>query len=247
MFSKYAVHKKFEKIEKSYAASFTKMNCSRWCWQTQFWSAAGFGNKMKLKSRLLPFSLIFGVNVHFVFSFVVFYFLSKFWYMLTVRLCILGHSKFHVWDHVLCWLAWNYHWNSLARYAISGQSDTETKSPLPDTDSLGSTNEPLLVESVGFVILHTVMQRCGQNGYSTWKMQYLCKILQWAWPLRRKKRKHCWYLCLSPWSPYMYLCKLLVVHEYPCLDPFSSMCIYVLLHLVLVYIFTSIWSFCNFG
>ena len=61
----------------------------------------------------------------------------------------------------------------------------------------------------------------------------------------KKKRKHCWYLCSSPWSPYMYLCKLLVVHEYPCLDPFSSMYIYVLLHLVLVYIFTSIWSICN--
>ena len=51
--------------------------------------------------------------------------------------------------------------SSLARYAISGQSDTETKSPLPDTDSLGSTNEPLLVQSVGVVILHMVMQRCG--------------------------------------------------------------------------------------
>ena len=28
-----------------------------------------------------------------------------------------------------------------------------------------------------------VTQRCGQNVYGTGKMQYLCKSLQWAWPL----------------------------------------------------------------
>ena len=138
---------------------FPKMNCCGWCRQTQFWSAAGFGNKMKLKSKLLPFSFIFGVNICFVFGFCSLLLFEQI-LIHADRLCILGHSEFHVWNHVLCQLAWNCHWSSLARYAISGQSDTETKSPLPDTDSLGSTNEPLLVPSVGVVILHMVMQQC---------------------------------------------------------------------------------------
>ena len=36
---------------------------------------------------------------------------------------------------------------------------------------------------IGVVILRTVMHQCGWNAYSTRKMQYLCKILQWAQPL----------------------------------------------------------------
>ena len=92
---------------------FLKMNCSRWCWQTQFLSIVGLGkgNEMKLKSRLPPFSFIcIWCQCSFCFWFYSLLPLSKFWYTLTVRLGILGHSKFYVWDCVLYRLTRNYHW-----------------------------------------------------------------------------------------------------------------------------------------
>ena len=55
---------------------------------------------------------------------------------MTVRLAILGCSKFHIWDCVLVdWLEIII--ISLARYAISGQSDSDTDSDTSDrqTDS----------------------------------------------------------------------------------------------------------------
>ena len=60
---------------------------------------------------------------------------------MTVRLGILGCSKFHIWDCVLVdWLEIII--ISLARYAISGQSDTDksdrqTDSSVIYTGSLG--------------------------------------------------------------------------------------------------------------
>ena len=79
---------------------FLKISCSRRCWQTQFSSStAGFGNEMKLKAKLSPFSLIhIRCQRAFCFRFFSLLHLSKFWYMLTVRLGILGRSEFHVWS-----------------------------------------------------------------------------------------------------------------------------------------------------
>ena len=70
---------------------------------------------MKLKSRLLSLSLIcIQCQSMSFFSFAIFYLqvnaaISK--YMLTVFWGILGHSKFHFWDHVLSWLTGKYHWS----------------------------------------------------------------------------------------------------------------------------------------
>ena len=56
------------------------MNCSRQCWQTQFMSKVGFGNKMKLKSRLPPFFLICILREYaFCFCFHSCLHLSEFW------------------------------------------------------------------------------------------------------------------------------------------------------------------------
>ena len=76
---------------------------SKQCQQTQFLSTAGFGNKMKMKSRLPPFSLIrIWCQCAFCLRLCTCLHLSKFWYMWTVRLGTLGCFRFYVWDCVLC-------------------------------------------------------------------------------------------------------------------------------------------------
>ena len=87
------------------------MNCSRRCRQTQFSFTVGFGDEMKLKSRLPPFSLIW---IRCPFAFCYRYRsllpLSKFWYKLTVRLGVQVRSKFCVRDRFLYRLTGNYYW-----------------------------------------------------------------------------------------------------------------------------------------
>ena len=98
---------------------FPKM--SRQCRQTQFLFTAGFGNEMKLKSRLPPFSLNrIWCQRTFCLRLRSRLYLSKFWYTRTVRLGTLGCFRFHVWDRVLCRLTGNYHWSV---YAISRWPD----------------------------------------------------------------------------------------------------------------------------
>ena len=99
---------------------------SRRCRQTQFLSTAGFGNEMKLKSRLPPFSLIrIWCQRVFCLRLRSRLHLSKLWYTRTVRLDTLGCFRLHVWDRVLCRRTGNYHWycKSLAGYAISRWPD----------------------------------------------------------------------------------------------------------------------------
>ena len=63
---------------------------------------------------------------------------STFEYILMLyadKLGMLVHSKFHVWDLMSPVDDWKILLISLAKYAISGQSDMETD--LPDTGSLG--------------------------------------------------------------------------------------------------------------
>ncbi len=84
---------------------------SKRCRQTQFLSTMGFGNEMKLKSRLPPFSLIrIWCQRAFCLRLRSRLHLSKFWYTRTVRLGTLGCFRFNVWDRVLCRLTGNYHW-----------------------------------------------------------------------------------------------------------------------------------------
>ena len=125
------------------------MNFSRQCQQTQFLSMVGFGNKMKLKSRLLPFSLI---CISFCFQFCSHLPLSTFGYTLTVRLGILGHSKFHVWDHVLYQLTGNYH-SSVWQDVWILASLIWRLILLPDMGSLG----------FGFRLIIKVLQKSMQN------------------------------------------------------------------------------------
>ena len=59
-------------------------------------------------------SLIFGCRCVFCLWFCSLLSLSKFWYYtltVSVKLGILGRSKFHVWDHVLCRLTGKYYWS----------------------------------------------------------------------------------------------------------------------------------------
>ena len=100
---------------------FLRMNCCRWCRQTQFSSTTEFSNEMKLR---LPYS--YSVSMGVVFSFVVF--------------CLCVSS-----DNIICWQTtytgsfqipclgscppstnWKILLISLAKYAISGQFNTET-------------------------------------------------------------------------------------------------------------------------
>ena len=100
---------------------FPKINSSRWCWHTQFSSTAEFGNEMKLKLRLLPFSLIcIQCQCVFCFQFHILLYLSKFWYTLAVRLGILGSFQIPVtskkmvrnsWDILKAILGPGYHQN----------------------------------------------------------------------------------------------------------------------------------------
>ena len=81
-------------------------------WLTQFSATAGLDNKMKMKSRLLPFSLIRIWCKHRVgFQFHNLPSLSMtVW--LTVWLDILGHhSKSHFCDCVFSWLTRKHHWS----------------------------------------------------------------------------------------------------------------------------------------
>ena len=75
-------------------------------------------------------SFVFGVNVCFVLSFVIFHLWvhSHILSTLTVRLGILGHSKFHAWDDVMSSVDWPEIINDqFGNYdAIPGQSNTET-------------------------------------------------------------------------------------------------------------------------
>ena len=104
-FSKYAVHKKW--IDWNIVCGMMSKRCQ----QTQFMSTAGFGNKMKLRSRLPPFSLIcIWCQRAFCLRLCHCLHLSKFGYTRTVRLGTLGCFRFHVWDCVLCRLTGNYNW-----------------------------------------------------------------------------------------------------------------------------------------
>ena len=110
MFCKYVIRKKFQQIKTLYAVSFSKDEL------LETTSAnpvliyhMGFVNVMKMKSKLPPFSLIhIRCQCAFCFWFQSLLLLSKFWY--TLKDCILGHCKLHVWDHVLHRLTWNYLW-----------------------------------------------------------------------------------------------------------------------------------------
>ena len=93
-------------------------NCSRRCWPTHCSFTTGFINK--LKPRLPPFSLIH-IRCRRVFCF---RFRSLLWVNSDIiqllilyadKLGILGCSKFHVWDRVLCQLIRKYCW-SVSQY-----------------------------------------------------------------------------------------------------------------------------------
>ena len=90
-----------------------------------FSSTAGFSNKMKLKSRLLPFSLI-RIQCWLIFCFVVFYL----WVNSAniIRWQTRHTGSFQISSLGLCplWTDWKILLISLAKCAISGQSDTET-------------------------------------------------------------------------------------------------------------------------
>ena len=109
MFSEFATHKKFESTRTVYAEL-------RWtvqqtvCWLTQ--STAGLGNKLELKSWLLPFFLMcIRCQRVFCFQFCNLPHLNKCCCTLTVWLGLWGHCKSHFWDHVLCQLPGKYHWS----------------------------------------------------------------------------------------------------------------------------------------
>ena len=96
---------------------------SKRCRQTQFLSTAGFGNEMKLKSRLPPFSLIrIWCQRAFCLRLRSRLHLSKFWYTRTVRLGTLGCFRFHVWDCPLS-TDWKLSMISLAGNTISHWPD----------------------------------------------------------------------------------------------------------------------------
>ena len=111
------------------------MNCSRQCRQTRFLSTMWFGRLTRWRWNWGCYNFllfVFGVNVCFVLSFIIFHLwvnshiLSTF----TVRLGILGHSKFHVWDDVMSSVDWpEIITDQFGNYdVISGQSNTETNS-----------------------------------------------------------------------------------------------------------------------
>ena len=89
----------------------------------------GLGNKMKLKSRLQPFSLIC-IQCQFMFCY---QFCNpppsnKCCYMPTVWLDILGHSKSIFWDYVFSQLTKKYQWSAWQCTWVMFQSNTESSS-----------------------------------------------------------------------------------------------------------------------
>ena len=89
---------------------------------------------MKLKSRLLPFSLIrIRCRRVFLFLFRSLLPLSKFWWYLHAdKVGMLGGSKFHIWDRVLRRLTGKYHWSVQQNvWPVSGLSHMGTNL-LPD-------------------------------------------------------------------------------------------------------------------
>ena len=96
--------KSLHRLEHHMRHHFPKMNCRRRCRQTQFSSIAEFSNEMKLESKLPPFSLTYiWVTTHVLFSVLS---SSAFEEILVIlyadKLGILGRSRFHIWDRVLC-------------------------------------------------------------------------------------------------------------------------------------------------
>ena len=87
--------------------------CSRRCVsKPQFSSTVGLGNEMKLKLRLLPFSLVSILCLcTFCFQFRNLQPLSKCWYMLTVWLGKVACSKSCFWDYDFWRLTGKYHWS----------------------------------------------------------------------------------------------------------------------------------------
>jgi len=107
---------------------FLRMNCNRWCQQTQFSSTAGFNNKMKLKLRLLPFSVhcIHTVNACFGFSFVVFYLWVNSDNVIHWQTRHTGLLQIPCFGSCPLSINWKILLICLVKYVISGQSKKET-------------------------------------------------------------------------------------------------------------------------
>ena len=74
MFIEFAIHKSLNRSECRMRHHFSEMNSTADDnLLTQFLSLTQLSNVMKLKQRLLPFSVRFDVNGHFVFGFIIFH------------------------------------------------------------------------------------------------------------------------------------------------------------------------------